>query len=516
MIIKFHKCGDVEYNSIIWAIKLKENEILKSTNRLPFISYLISRKIIIIHDYNSIKLIYHFLIEYSCFDVTCSIISASRKTWGGYGAENKTIGLDPIFGCNLYEYELINFKSKLFYRSRLSGMDNEYHDGVFMDEFNLKLILWDLIFATDNLDFIQGNLNFFQKYNTFQSIQFYSDNFDEDYQYNYGFDIHNLNIYESYFNGSIIDFIFKNEISNSENQITSLSQNKSRLLSSYSNANENDFKIINECSFIPIINYVLNITYIYTETKFESIEKYLSAAAPKIHIADSSLVVNIPRPKSEQLIMLINQQLLNSTYNYQNTEIIYGNGQRILFIDCETTSIKDDQYPPRLVSLSWALTTLDGKLLDANDFIIKPKDFQIDEVSISIHGINQEFALKRGTPIKDVRDTFQAKLIYTDDIAAIVGHNLQFDVAVLKNEDFDLGILIERKFICTMKSAAKEIFQFEKKWPKLDELFYFLYDRTPLISHNSLQDVHSTMLVYFKMVELGYLPKLIPVSSEKR
>jgi len=85
MIIRFHKCTDVEYNSIIWAFKIKENEILKSTKRLPFISYLLSRKIIIIHDYSAISDLYHYLIDNSCFNITCSIITTTHYTRGGYG-----------------------------------------------------------------------------------------------------------------------------------------------------------------------------------------------------------------------------------------------------------------------------------------------------------------------------------------------------------------------------------------------------------------------------------------------
>jgi DNA polymerase III epsilon subunit-like protein len=205
---------------------------------------------------------------------------------------------------------------------------------------------------------------------------------------------------------------------------------------------------------------------------------------------------------------MINHPLIQDNNKIKNSINVPAHKSCILFLDCETTSINEYEYPPRLVSFSWALTTLEGVLIDANDLLIKPEGFVIDDKSTRIHGISNDKACEFGVLLDDAKRIFETSSNYYE-VAAVVGHNLEFDIDVLKGENFGEIEQLQNfcEFICTMKSATKLLKEFESKWPRLNELFYFCFKRYPISSHNSLQDVHSTMLIYFKMVELGLLPK---------
>ena len=77
----------------------------------------------------------------------------------------------------------------------------------------------------------------------------------------------------------------------------------------------------------------------------------------------------------------------------QNKELLY------LFLDTETTGLprnydapsSDTRNWPRLVQLSWLLTTSKGKIINKGNYIVKPKGFVIPKASSDIHGISTEY-----------------------------------------------------------------------------------------------------------------------------
>ena len=503
MLIKFHNCPDEKFNSIIEFSKKIEFEIFTKRQELCFVSYLISRKIIISHDLNFTSFFYSLLIENEFFNTTCSIIYVTENYSGGYGETLVNNIEDPVIITNVYHYIFLNFDKKLFLYSSYN-FSNDLWTSTYniYNEFNLKLLCWNTLFSINDLSSLGDSLLFFETTNKPKAINLNSDKswLDEEL-WNYGAANKHKIIFESFFSGSIIDFLIKIEFSVIPNTFNSEIINKTRLLSSPIYTYKNSSLDIREITFESWIIQNSEKIYIKTDKEFQTIESWIINDSYFKKISRSNFIYSENFRSPETLLNLINQPLYTLDYinNYDD---------RLLFIDCETTSIFTNNYPPRLVSLSWAVTTLEGKLLEANDFLIQPDGFEIDKASSEVHGIENDFAKENGISINEVKQIFATNFSFPQ-IVAIVGHNLQFDLDVLKNENFDLEIFDVSKFICTMKSASKGISLFGNKWPKLNELFVTLFHREPIKSHNSLQDVHSTMLVYFKMVELGYLPKKI-------
>ena len=168
MIIKFHQCTNEEFNIILLNIKCKEIEIIEKFHIVPFVSLMVSRKILIIHDLVAMKLIYELLLDNLCFGVVCSIIHVKRRHRGGHGMNIVNNIEDRVFSVNKYNYELINFKDELYYYSELYGVDEEFNKALFSGEFNLKLVIWDLLFLVDDISFAKNSLIFFKKLKKYQ------------------------------------------------------------------------------------------------------------------------------------------------------------------------------------------------------------------------------------------------------------------------------------------------------------------------------------------------------------
>jgi DNA polymerase III epsilon subunit-like protein len=464
----------------------------------------------ILHDLVAMKSVVEFLIENNFFEVVCSIITIKREYRGGYGGILTDGEEDPIFSVNKYHYEIVNPKDQMYFSSDLFGIDTEYKSGLFIDEFNLKLVVWDLLFSMNNLSSILDAPIFFQKqlkYTTLnlnESDLFRTNEFDEEL-WNYRYTWQPKKIHESFFNGSLIDFILKIEISDQDFGYANFSQTQTNLLSSDIVNDWADSLPIDECHVNSSFYELSKSTFIHAKRRFVTLDFFISDKTSTFNVAHSKMILHTTNPSIEEIFNMINNPLLDSKLNFKNVK--YSSKLYILFIDCETTSITDTSYPPRLVSLSWCLTTFDGILVDAKDILIKPFGYEIDENATKIHGISNEKARKNGILLEEAKEIFEIGINH-NEIAAVVGHNIGFDMDVLKGENFNLeGLEGFCEFICTMKNASKVLNNFENKWPKLNELFHHFFQQYPHKSHNSLQDVHSTLVIYFKMLELGLLPK---------
>jgi len=115
----------------------------------------------------------------------------------------------------------------------------------------------------------------------------------------------------------------------------------------------------------------------------------------------------------------------------------------ILYLDTETTGLppkgakwrEDYEQFPHLVSLSWHY---DGKL---NDYLIKPEGWTIPQEATNIHGITQEKAEKEGVSQMFVLGEF---IGYAGKADKIIGHNLYFDISVIKANLLILNFLLKQ------------------------------------------------------------------------
>lgn len=200
----------------------------------------------------------------------------------------------------------------------------------------------------------------------------------------------------------------------------------------------------------------------------------------------------------------------------------------LLFFDVETTGLptsRDASYLeteewPRIVSISWAMYTIDSDLVFQRNHIIKPEGFTIPYESTRIHRISDEYARKHGEDMLDILVSFET------DIAArkpskIIAHNMAFDKNVVMSEYVRAGMettLEEIEAYCTMTETTHYCqilrpYKDEYKWPKLEELHKKLFGISFENAHDAATDVRACARCYFEYASRQhYVTKRSPSS----
>ena len=162
---------------------------------------------------------------------------------------------------------------------------------------------------------------------------------------------------------------------------------------------------------------------------------------------------------------------------------------RYIVFDVETTGLpKNYKTSPTLFKLWPHIVQFSWIIVDKNDvieksFIIKPDNYVIPEDSIKIHKITNKNALENGVPLINVLKIFKEDC---DKVDTIVAHNASFDTSVIlaacHRSDSNTSFLSTKKIICTMKSTTnlcKLEGKYGYKYPKLEELYYYLFEKKP-------------------------------------
>ncbi|TAE17232.1 MAG: PHP domain-containing protein, partial [Bacteroidetes bacterium] len=184
-----------------------------------------------------------------------------------------------------------------------------------------------------------------------------------------------------------------------------------------------------------------------------------------------------------------------------------------LIYDTETTGLpKNDSAPltdadnwPRLVQIAWQLHDNAGKLIEAQNFIVKPEGFSIPYNAEKVHGISTQRATEEGKPLADVLEAF-AKAI--DKTQIIVGHNIVFDLNIVGAEYHRVtqnNILEDKPFLDTKEEATDFVAiaggrggRF--KWPTLTELHIKLFGEGFEDAHDAAYDVRATARCFFGLL----------------
>lgn len=180
------------------------------------------------------------------------------------------------------------------------------------------------------------------------------------------------------------------------------------------------------------------------------------------------------------------------TKNDSEKTILNENKNNLIFVlDFETDGlIKNDIYP-NVIQVSWQVMDESGKIIKKQTELIN-SNFNINSDAFKINRINPEIIMKIGKPISEVLQYIYYDLIHC---SAICAHNLNFDLAILKNEfknnhiDFDFDKI---KKICTMQWGYEKLKTTENvnpKFPKLTEVYKILFDFEINQMHNSQSDV---------------------------
>lgn len=185
-----------------------------------------------------------------------------------------------------------------------------------------------------------------------------------------------------------------------------------------------------------------------------------------------------------------------------------------LIFDTETTGlpknfrapVSDTDNWPRCIQIAWQLHDEDGKLIEHQDYIIKPEGFNIPFDAEKIHGISTEFAQKEGLPLAEVVERFIAAL---GKAKFVVGQNIEFDLNVMGSEFYRMGIEDPFQRLSVLDTCTEITAQLCQipggrggrfKLPTLTELHEFLFDATFAEAHNATADVEATTRCFLELV----------------
>jgi len=203
-----------------------------------------------------------------------------------------------------------------------------------------------------------------------------------------------------------------------------------------------------------------------------------------------------------------------------NTQEIngYNLDSQFLIVDVETNGLptkRNAHYSeidvwPRIVQISWGIYDIKGNELKFEDHIINPKGaFVISDQSIAIHGITNKIAKEKGKSIKKILKLFRSDIIENDNLVAIISHNINFDLNVIKCEFSRINRRLKTKgkeIICTMLATTSfcKISRNKNgtsfKYPKLAELYNILFDCQMEKAHDSKYDVINLARCFFHLL----------------
>jgi DNA polymerase III epsilon subunit-like protein len=227
------------------------------------------------------------------------------------------------------------------------------------------------------------------------------------------------------------------------------------------------------------------------------------------------------------------------------------NKMKICLFDTETTGLPKSKLIneltlhlwPHIVQFSYIIYDTEiKKIIKTVDLVIRiPENINISDEVSDIHGITNFISQTSQHTIQDALIHFSNDYL-NYEIDLIVGHNLSFDINMLKvelmretsndqNNLYDKRMFLQlldtldcmnsdsKELYCTMQKTielcnlkAKSKYGKEYvKFPKLNELHMKLFNSSPRNLHNSLNDVLICLRCYYM---LEYKLDIIEVDSE--
>ena len=185
-----------------------------------------------------------------------------------------------------------------------------------------------------------------------------------------------------------------------------------------------------------------------------------------------------------------------------------------LIFDTETTGlpkrwdapISHSENWPRCVQIAWQLHNDMGVLLEHQDFLISPRNFEIPYEAEKIHGISTELAAKEGKPIEEVLALFNTALAKTN---FVVGQNVGFDINIIGAEFYRSSIESPLESIPVLDTCTEHTATLceipggrggKFKLPTLTELHHYLFEDTFNEAHNATADVEATARCFLELI----------------
>ena len=169
---------------------------------------------------------------------------------------------------------------------------------------------------------------------------------------------------------------------------------------------------------------VVSWVAIYSELKYPLCNDFFKNAVTQ-HLAFVDKIWQIP---------LANSLFLKNRYHSWTANSLDYN--MYLIFDTETTGlprnynapITDTDNWPRCIQIAWQLHDEMGRMVEHQDYLVKPEGFNIPYDAERIHGISTELAEEQGVTLAEVLEKFNAVLAKSK---FIVGQNVGFDVNIM-------------------------------------------------------------------------------------
>ncbi len=185
-----------------------------------------------------------------------------------------------------------------------------------------------------------------------------------------------------------------------------------------------------------------------------------------------------------------------------------------LVFDTETTGLPrnwkapltDSDNWPRCIQIAWQLHDHMGRLIEHQDYLVKPTGYNIPYDAEKIHGISTELAQEEGIELPLMIEKFQQALSKT---TFIVGQNVTFDLNIMGAEFLRLGMenpLPSMPLLDTCSETTAQMCQIpggrggKFKLPTLTELHQFLFKKPFAQAHNATADVEATTRCFLELI----------------
>ena len=185
-----------------------------------------------------------------------------------------------------------------------------------------------------------------------------------------------------------------------------------------------------------------------------------------------------------------------------------------IIFDTETTGlpkrwdapITDTDNWPRCIQIAWQLHDEMGRLVEHQDYLIKPDGFNIPYDSEKIHGISTELATQEGVPLQEVLSKFNEALLKAK---FIVGQNIGFDLNIMGAEFYRYQVdspMGKMRILDTCTEVTADLLKLpggrggKFKLPTLTELHSYLFGVPFAEAHNATADVEATTRCFFELV----------------
>ena len=188
-----------------------------------------------------------------------------------------------------------------------------------------------------------------------------------------------------------------------------------------------------------------------------------------------------------------------------------------IIFDTETTGLPknwnapytDTDNWPRCIQIAWQLHDEMGKLLEHNDYLVRPDGFNIPYDAERIHGVSTELAEAEGVSLEQVLIEFNEAL---GKAKFVVGQNVGFDNNVMGCEFHRLGVETALNTMPVLDTCTEKTAELCKipggrggrfKLPTLTELHSFLFQQPFAEAHNATADVEATTRCFFELLRTG-------------